>query len=234
MRHATFFFAALVMAPNVAIAQDLGDLPAAAKAGECFVEIVQDEQIEWVEQRVIEQPASFESVTHPAVYETVEERVRVKDATTVYKSVPASYETVFETIDVEPGTSVTVAKQKLAEPARLIEEEVPAEYQTILVERLVSPAREERVETPAIYVTIEKPVLTGGTSEWHQILCDDTPRETIADVQTALTAAGYPAAVDGVFGPETWGAMEAYQSAHDLAVGYLTVATVEHLGVSPR
>ena len=226
--------AALLSTPIGAVAQDLGDLPASAQAGECFVEIFQDEEIKWVEQRVLERPASFEIVTHEAVYETVEQKVRVKDATTIYKSVPASYETVFETVDVQPGSSVTVAKQQLAEPARLIEEEIPAEYQNVRVERLVSLAREERIEIPATFVTIEKPILTGGTSEWHQLMCDDTPPEKIAEVQAALSEAGYPASVDGIFGPETWGAMEAYQAAHNLAVGYLTVTTVEHLGISPR
>ncbi|MEL6861550.1 MAG: hypothetical protein AAGL11_06915, partial [Pseudomonadota bacterium] len=91
MRRVSLIIAALCMTPIAAIAQDLSDLPASADAGECFVEITQGEQIEWVEQRVIERAASFEIVTHPAVYEMVEERVRVKDGTTVYKSIPASY-----------------------------------------------------------------------------------------------------------------------------------------------
>lgn len=219
--------------PLAAHGQDLADLPPDAKPGECFVELYSDEQVEWVTQRVVDKPASVEIITHPAVYETVEERHLVKESTTVYKSVPATYKTVFETIEVQSGGSATVAKQVVAEPARLIEEQIPAEYETVSVKRLVSPAREERIEHPATYVTIETPVVTGTDPEWHQLMCDDTPRSKIAEVQAALTAAGYVAAADGIFGPETLAAMEAYQRAEGLAAGYLTVATVERLGVSP-
>lgn len=219
--------------PLAAYAQDLADLPPAAEPGECYVELYSDEQVEWVTQRVLDKPASVEIITHPAVYETVEERHLVKEPTTVYKSVPATYKTVFETIEVQSGGSATVAKQVVAEPARLIEEQIPAEYETVSVKRLVSPEREERIEQPATYVTIETPVITGTDPGWHQLMCDDTPRSKIAEVQAALTAAGYRAAADGVFGPETLSAMEAFQRAEGLAVGYLTVATVERLGVSP-
>lgn len=213
-------------------AQTLSDLPAASERGTCFVEIYENEQVEWVTQRVVDQPARVEIKTHPAVYETVEEKHLIKQPTTIYKTVPPTYKTVFETIEVRPGTKATVAKQVLAEPARVVEDEIPAEYETIEVTRLVSPEREERIEIPATYTIIEKPVRTGGTAAWHAILCDDTPRSKVAEVQSALTAAGYPAVADGIFGPETFAAMEAYQRANGLAVGYLTLATVDALGVA--
>jgi peptidoglycan hydrolase-like protein with peptidoglycan-binding domain len=55
----------------------------------------------------------------------------------------------------------------------------------------------------------------------------------ITEVQAALTAAGYTAPADGAFGPATLRAMESFQRANGLPVGYLTVSTVEALGVSP-
>lgn len=233
MKRFVIILAVYSVGPLAALGQDLADLPPTAQPGECYVELYSDEQVEWVTRRIVDEPASVEIRTHPAVYETVEERHLVKEATTVYKSVPATYKTVLETIEVKPGTSTTVAKQVLAEPARLIEEQIPAEYQTVLVNRLVSPEREERIEHPATYVTIETPVVTGTDAAWYQLMCDDTPRAKIAEVQAALSEAGYTAVADGIFGPETLAAMEAYQRAEGLAVGYLTVATVERLGVSP-
>lgn len=218
--------------PSLGAAEDLSDLPTDAAPGTCFVQIHDEDDIEWVTQRVVDQPARVEIKTHPAVFETVEEEQLIKQPTVIYKTIPPTYKTVFETIEVRPGTEATVAKQVLAEPARVIEEQVPAEYEMILVTKLVAPERQERIEIPATYVTIEKPVITGGSANWHAILCDDTPRSKIAEVQAALTAAGFPAVEDGIFGTETYGAMEAYQRANELAIGYLTVATVEHLGVS--
>ena len=48
-----------------------------------------------------------------------------------------------------------------------------------------------------------------------------------------VTAAGYDVPADGAFGPSTLRAMESYQRANGLPVGYLTVDTVRSLGVTP-
>ena len=71
--------------------------------------------------------------------------------------------------------------------------------------------------------------------EWREVLCDTNASPAkIREVQAALTEAGYETPADGVFGPSTLRAMEAFQRNNGLPVGYLTVSTVEALGVSPR
>ena len=157
--------------------------------------------------------------------------------------VPAQYDTVTrrrltspERVETKviPAQFRTIERQVLQTPARVVEGVAPAEYADIPVQRLVSPERQETVVVPATYKTVEKRIVTGGGSvEWREVLCDSnaTPAK-IAEVQRALTAKGYPVGADGVFGPATLNAMEAYQKANGLPVGYLTISTVESLGVS--
>lgn len=157
--------------------------------------------------------------------------------------VPAQYDTVtrkrlkspqrLET-RVSPAQFRTIERQVLQTPASVIEQVVPAGYEDVPVQRLVTPERQETVVVPAVYKTVEKRTVTGGgTVEWREVLCDSnaTPGK-IAEVQRALAGKGYPVEADGKFGPATLEAMEAYQKATGLPVGYLTISTVESLGVS--
>lgn len=156
--------------------------------------------------------------------------------------VPAEYETVTKTrliaaetteVRVIPAVTETVTKQVVVEPARVEEQIIPAEYETVTRQQLVTPAYEERIDIPATYKTVEKRVVrTPGGLEWRQVLCETnaTP-QTIRDIQAALTAAGYEAPADGRFGPATLSAMESFQRANGLPIGYLTMSTVEALGV---
>ncbi|GAB5458979.1 MAG: hypothetical protein Hens3KO_20090 [Henriciella sp.] len=156
--------------------------------------------------------------------------------------VPAEYETVSrtrlispETTEVQliPAVTKTVTKEVVVEPARVAEEMIPAEYETVTRQQLVTPASEERTEIPATYKTVEKRVVrSAGGLEWREVLCDTnaTPG-TIRSIQQALSDAGYTNPVDGEFGPATLNAMESYQRANGLPIGYLTMSTVESLGV---
>ncbi|MEO0981523.1 MAG: peptidoglycan-binding domain-containing protein [Pseudomonadota bacterium] len=157
--------------------------------------------------------------------------------------VPAEYETVTRTRLVEeertetrviPAVTRTVERQMVDQPARTAEKIIPAVYDTVTVEKLITPAREEEIIIPASFKTVEKRVVVSdGGLEWREVLCDtNSDTQTIAAVQRALTTAGYPVEVDGEFGPSTLTAMEAYQRANGLPVGYLTISTVESLGVS--
>ena len=159
--------------------------------------------------------------------------------------VPAQYDTVtrkrlksperLET-KVIPARYRTIERQVLQTPARVVEKAEPAEYEDVEVRQLVTPERQETVVVPATYKTVEKRTVTGGgTVEWREVLCDSnaTP-EKIAEVQRALAGKGYKVQADGAFGPATLQAMEAYQKANNLPVGYLTISTVESLGVSPE
>lgn len=157
--------------------------------------------------------------------------------------VPAEYATVTKTrlvspetteVRVIPAVTKTVTKEVVVEPAKIIEEEVPAVYETVTRQQLVSAAREERVEIPATYKTVEKRTVTNqGGLEWRQVLCETnaTP-QMIRQIQQALSAAGYAAPADGEFGPATLRAMESFQRANGLPIGYLTISTVDALGLS--
>ncbi|MEL7033562.1 MAG: peptidoglycan-binding domain-containing protein [Pseudomonadota bacterium] len=157
--------------------------------------------------------------------------------------VPAEYATVTKTrlvspetteVRVIPAVTKTVTKEVVVEPARVIEETIPAEYETVTRQQLVSAASEERIEIPATYKTVEKRQVTNqGGLEWRQVLCETnaTP-QMIRDIQTALTAAGYDVPADGEFGPATLRAMESFQRANGLPIGYLTMSTVDALGLS--
>jgi Putative peptidoglycan binding domain len=158
--------------------------------------------------------------------------------------VPAQYDNVTRTriktpertdTKVIPASFRTVTKEVIAQPPQVVEEKIPAVYDTVTVQKLVSPAREETIVIPATYKTIEKRVVTGGGGlEWREVLCDTNASSTkIAEIQRALTAKGYNAPSDGTFGPATLQAMEAYQRATGQPIGYLTVGTVQSLGVTP-
>lgn len=158
--------------------------------------------------------------------------------------VPAQYDTVTRTRIAQPETTTTdvipakyrtVSREVVAQPPQVIEDVIPAEFGTVSKQVLVTPAREDVTVIPATYKTVEKRVVTGGGGlEWREVLCDtNTTSSKIGEIQRALTAAGYDAPSDGAFGPATLRAMESYQRANGLPVGYLTVSTVESLGVSP-
>ncbi|MGB2177965.1 MAG: peptidoglycan-binding domain-containing protein, partial [Hyphomonas sp.] len=136
---------------------------------------------------------------------------------------------------VIPARFRTIERQVLREPAQVVEEILPAEYEDVEVQRLVTPEQQETIVVPATYKTIEKRTVTGGgTVEWREVLCDSNATEAkIAEVQRALAAKGYNVQADGVFGPATLNAMEDWQEKNGLPVGYLTIGTVESLGVSP-
>lgn len=156
--------------------------------------------------------------------------------------VPAEYATVTKTrlvsperteVRVIPAVTKSVTKEVVAVPARVEEETIPAVYETVTRQQLVSEAFEERIEIPATYKTVEKRTVTNvGGLEWRQVLCEtNATTETISQIQAALSNAGYPNPADGQFGPATLAAMESFQRANGLPIGYLTMSTVEALGL---
>ena len=157
--------------------------------------------------------------------------------------VPAQYDTVTRTRLVQPETTETqvipakygtVERQVVAQPPQVVEETIPAVYDTITKRVELTPATTEEIVIPATYKTIQRRVVSNaGGLEWREVLCDtNASPQKIAEIQAALTAAGYTAPSDGVFGPATLNAMEAFQRANGLPVGYLTISTVEALGVA--
>ena len=157
----------------------------------------------------------------PAQFETVTRTRLVRPERTELRTIPAQFQ--------------TVTRQVVDMPARIEERVVPAEFDTVEIRRQVAPAREETVTIPAEFRDVEKKIVVGGGGmQWREVLCEtNATSQKIREVQAALTDSGYPTRVDGQFGPNTLRAMEAYQRANGLPVGYLTVSTVESLGVNP-
>ena len=201
---------------------------------------LQPAQYRWVEEKVLVKPASkvwkpgrgpverVDSATGeimclvevPAEYKTVRRRVVDTPPSTRTEQVPAEYK--------------TIKRQELVSEARMVKQQVPAEYETVRKQKLVTPAREIRRTIPAEYETVETTVkVSDGTMEWRGVLCEvNATRETIADLQRALAAAGYsPGKIDGVLGRNTLRAAREYQIDNNLAQGGITLEMVRKLGL---
>jgi hypothetical protein len=155
---------------------------------------------------------------------------------------PAEYATVkrvrivrperTETVEI-PARTATVTRQVVDRQAQFIEEAIPAVTQKVKARQIVAPARTEEVVIPATFRKVKRIVQTESPQAvWRPVLCETngTP-EHIRQVQRGLAAAGfYKGPIDGAFGAATDAAMEAFQRARGLDVGYLTMETFEALG----
>ena len=155
----------------------------------------------------------------PAEYKTITKRVLKSPASNRKIAVPAEYKTVTKRVPKKLFTKVvqtppvyeTITKQVVKEPAREVEVEVPAEYETI--------TRREKV--------------SDGDVVWMPVLCEvNVTNSNIIAIQRALAAKGHnPGPIDGKLGSSTMSAVGAFQRANGLAVGELTLQTVDKLGV---
>ncbi len=158
----------------------------------------------------------------PATYKTITKRVVASPATIREEVIPARYE--------------TVNKQVVATPATVRRIPVPAEYRTVRVQKVVAEPRVEKEPVPAQHQTITRTVkVSEGRMEWQPILCEtNTTREIVHALQRNLQGRGYyDGPVDGVIGPATMRGVRAFQKANGLAEGFLTLDTLQALGVSP-
>jgi hypothetical protein len=195
---------------------------------------------DWVEEKVLVKPAHtiwkkgrgpIERIDNatgeimclvevPATYRTVKKKVMSNPPGTLEVAVPAEYQTLKKKVMVKPATTRKI--------------EIPAEYKTVKVRKLVSPPQERRITIPAEYQTVSKTEqATDGRMEWRRILCETnvTP-QIVSSIQTALLKAGHnPGPVDGILGPQTHGAIAAYQKEKGLVTGGLTYRTMESLGI---
>ncbi len=155
----------------------------------------------------------------PAEYRTVSKQVLVEPARTTKTVVPAQSKTVTKRVVATPATTRKVA--------------IPAKYDTVRVRKLVTPTSERRIPIPATYKTVTKQKkVTEERLVWREVLCDtNTTPGVIKRVQEALNKQGFTVAVDGVLGPSTLRALDAYQRRNNLGTGGLTMATVKKLGV---
>jgi hypothetical protein len=156
----------------------------------------------------------------PAQYAQVQRRRVVKPESVASRTIPA--------------VTRQVVRQELVTPARVEQRAVPAEYRIVKDRRLVAAATTETVQVPEVRRTERlRRIVSPARSEWREVLCGtNASKAKLAEIQRALTARGFQTAADGVFGPQTLQAMEGFQRANHLAVGYLTIETVNALGVS--
>jgi hypothetical protein len=159
-------------------------------------------------------------VEMPAQYKTVKRKVMTRAPTTRTINIPAEYQTLKKRVVVKPATTRTI--------------EIPAVYKTVKVKKMVVPPQERKISIPAEYTTITRTIHTNeGQMEWRRILCEtNTTPNVILKMQRALAAAGHsPGDLDGLLGARTIAALTAYQRKHGLAIGGVTYATLEKLGI---
>jgi hypothetical protein len=75
--------------------------PNAAKAGECYGELIYPAEVQQSDQRVMMRPGFSEIEIIPAKYEWVEKQVVVREAETQLELVPSTYKTIEERVLVE-------------------------------------------------------------------------------------------------------------------------------------
>lgn len=157
----------------------------------------------------------------PAVTETITRQRMVSPARVEEHVIPARYE--------------TVRREVVVEPPRYVEEEIPAVYEDRVIRTLVKEAEERRIPIPAVYTTVDREVVIASNEvQWAEVLCaTNTDRYKVAEIQGALTDAGFPTLIDGYFGPRTQRAMEAFQRSKNISRGYMTVETAQALDIDP-
>lgn len=154
----------------------------------------------------------------PAEYTEISCQVVDMPARTVKKIIPARTE--------------TVTRKVLAEPAKIVRKEIPAEYASIKLARVEQPAKLTAEQQPAETQSI--PTLQKIRPErivQMPALCEATLSPgKILQLQTSLQQQGYyRAALDGLLGPETRAALTHYQEDNQLAVGAITLETLQKL-----
>jgi hypothetical protein len=211
------------------------------------IEIIPAEY-EWVEEKVCVKPATTQLVEVPAKYETFEQTVIVDSGHTDWVreessrcgALAAGTPGGAAACDVFclvkfPPVEKTILTERLVSPPTVREVVTPAEFQTIRTQRLARPAQCKRIEIPAEFATVEKTVkVADGRWEWKRVVCDRTAStQTIQELKSALRDAGYTTGPSRTEMDEAdWVAIKKYQTDNRLAVGALTVETMESLGVA--
>lgn len=209
------------------------------------VEIIPAEY-EWVEEQVCVKPASTQLVEVPAQYETVTQTVVVEPGRTDWvredsgrcaalagQPGGAAACDVFCLVS-HPPIEKTIQVERMVQAASIREIEIPAEFQTLRTQRLVRPATCRRIEIPAEFAMVEKTVkVSDGRWEWKRVVCErTTSADTLRTLKTALNSKGYHTTGSDTLEEADWAALKKYQTDNRLAVGALTLETMENLGIA--
>ena len=154
--------------------------------------------------------------------------------TTVSKRVLVAPENV-KRVAVEPEYT-TVTKQVLVDRGGVDEVPVPPQYKTIATQEIAAPARIETRDHAAVTKQVDRIELRAPERyDWVEVLCDtNATTSNISALQRALADRGfYKGKVDGIMGPQTQSAVDAYQrSIGETPSGYVTMKTLQSLGLS--
>ncbi len=157
----------------------------------------------------------------PEESKIVEKTVLVKPERTEEVTIPAEYKTISkQVVDVAAHTKTVLH---------------PAVYETLSVEKMVKAPEEIKQTVPAQFKDIEQTVkISDADMEWREILCEtNTTTDVVSELQRSLDAKGFnPGPIDGVYGWRTMNAVKEYQKVNELAIGQLTIQTLQHLGVA--
>ena len=157
----------------------------------------------------------------PAKKRTVHHTRMVSPPGRELKTTPARYERVVRQVVERPAFSRVVMQN--------------AEFASIPYEKQLIAARSEIEIIPATYADMDEEVLVAASAVIRaEVLCDQyASRETVRQLQAALVERGYEIQIDGIYGPETQGAMEQFQRDNALSRGYMTLESIHALSISP-
>jgi hypothetical protein len=203
---------------------------------------------ETVTEKVIDQPAHT-AWKRGAGFQSSSLETRIDNGTgeiMCLVEVPATYKTITKTVLKTPERTVeekhdpeykTVSKRVIATAATTKTVVIPAEYKTVSVQRLVTAEAVKRTPVAAVYkdVTSSEKV-TDEKLKWAEVLCEDNmTAETVTEFQQRLTKAGvYNGPIDGIYGPLTERAANAYAKSNNLPTGsrLISLDTAKHIGLS--
>ena len=179
----------------------------------------------------------------PATYETIEKRVIDKPAHTKEMIIPATYKKVQKSVVDKPAytkeqdilaTYKIIPTKVIDTPARTEEVKIPAICKMVKTREIDTPAKKIKTEIPAVYKDLASKVKTEDSYlRWQSILCEtNTTPDIITELQQSLQDRKYNiTSIDGVYGPETRSAVNAYQKDNKLSEGALTLKTLKSLNL---
>lgn len=185
-------------------------------------------------------PASEQRTDVPAEFASVERQVKVADPVFFWLAKgedpdSSAKATGRQICQIERLAEFeTVDKAMIDNAASVQASTVPARYRTVKVQKLVTPASERRIVIPARTKTVTSQVETAPAKlEWRQVLCQSNMNpEIITSLQRALKREGYqPGGFDGIVGPSTIRAIEAYQEDQGIDRGGITYEALQLLKV---
>ena len=163
--------------------------------------------------------------------------VQIKEPEEKIEVIPAEYKWINDKalFDTENGqVSAPVRKKIMVTPPKVIKHQIPAEYQTVKIKKLVKPAEIKRVEIPPVYDSVVLPVETQKAHfDWQKVLCaTQITKDLVLQLQNALLQSGhYSGDADGILGSQTLNAVQQYQQDNNIAVGQITIETLNKLGI---